>query len=409
MEKARGRGSVTIARKPHHTDGVGDVESCYAEGSRWSRMRSLLKLLATLLLVVAGSAQAASEPAGKLNCGADKFGPFLDFEFRFVTGAWFNLPVKQFVGTRFTLDLNIIVEPVNDTPGDPIIMEDFMRSPDVVPLGTKGAVRFGGAFSTGLGQYRMRWRIIDNRGRKCLGSRQFKVALSRGERTIEVTLAPGEIEDATTYLLRPEFPADRPHLRSPQRLKIFVSLDVLGRRRLPVRPRMTDLLPHFSALRQLVRSQEFNEFSIVVFSFEDQSVVARQDYSPTVDFPGLGNIVDELEPETVDFEDLYYGSELQFFTSMLLQELAGSKTPTAAVFIGHETKFGKEISSRALNRLRQLGASFAFLDVSYFVWRGVMGNFVRAMNGREYKLRKPSDLAKAVTAFEGQVRATKLQ
>ena len=172
---------------------------------------------------------------------------------------------------------------------------------------------------------------------------------------------------------------------------------------------MTDLLPHFSALRQLVRSQEFNEFSIVVFSFEDQSVVARQDYSPTVDFPGLGNIVDELEPETVDFEDLYYGSELQFFTSMLLQELAGSKTPTAAVFIGHETKFGKEISSRALNRLRQLGASFAFLDVSYFVWRGVMGNFVRAMNGREYKLRKPSDLAKAVTAFEGQVRATKLQ
>ena len=38
-----------------------------------------------------------------------------------------------------------------------------------------------------------------------------------------------------------------------------------------------------------------------------------------------------------------------------------------------------------------------------------MGNFIRAMDGREYKLRKPSDLAKAVTAFEAQARDSRMQ
>ena len=371
-------------------------------------MRSFPKLLAALVLVVGGSAQAANEPPGKLKCDADKFGPMLDFEFRFVTGAWFNLPVKQFVGTQFTLDLDVIVEPVNDTPGDPVILNDAMQSPGVVPEGLKGSFRFGGAFSTGLGQYLMRWRVVDNLGRKCLGERRFKVALSRGERTVEVTLEPGKIEDATTYLLRPEFPDDRPHLRSPERLKIFLSLDVLGRRRLPVRPGLANLLPHFSALRQLVRSQEFNEFSVVAFSFEDQTVVSRQDYGATIDFPGLGNVIDELDPATVDVRDLYYGSELQFFESMLLEELAGSETPAGVVFVGHEMKFGKEVRRRVLDRMRQLGIPFAFLDVSYLAWRGIMGNFIRAMDGREYKLRKPSDLAKAVTAFEAQARDSRM-
>ena len=100
-------------------------------------MRSFPKLLAALVLVIGGSAQAAPEPPGKLKCDADKFGPMLDFEFRFVTGVWFNLPVKQFVGTQFTLDLDVIVEPVNDTPGDPVILNDAMQSPGVVPRGSR--------------------------------------------------------------------------------------------------------------------------------------------------------------------------------------------------------------------------------------------------------------------------------
>jgi len=62
--------------------------------------------------------------------------------------------------------------------------------------------------------------------------------------------------------------------------------------------------------------------------------------------------------------------------------------------------FGKKLPRDAVRRLRALEAEFAFLDASRLAWVGVMGGLVRALEGKEYMLRRPADLAKALQGLE---------
>ena len=366
-------------------------------------MGSLLKLLVCLALAAAGPFQAAAADRDSLKCSASSIGPFLDFEFRFVAGAWFALPIKQFWGGQVRLDFVMEVEPVNGTPGKPIVIEHQLNGKERVPDGVRGDISFPSAVSVGLGQYRTRWRIRDSYGRSCEGAKQFKASLSRKERTVEVTLGPGEIVDTGMYIFRPQEQVERDDLNRPRRLKVFISLDVLGRRGRVVRTRMFHVMPHLAALRRLASSPSFNEFSVVVFSFEDQKVVARQGYEGTVDFESLRGVIGDLQPETVDFSDLARGSEMKFFESLLAEELLRSERPEAVVFLGQDLHFGKQLAAGLLNRFRDLGTLVSFWDSSRYAWRGAMGNFVRAMGGKERRVRQPSDLAQALAGFEARV------
>ncbi len=372
-------------------------------------MQCLLKLLVSSLVAAALPLAAVQDTPEKLDCIANSFPPYLDFEFRFVTGTWFQLPIKQFWGERVVLNLQVVIEPVNGTPGRPVRLRNSLKAREAVPDGVKGRMYFSSAYSIGPGQYHATWRIRDQNERSCQGSRRFKAALSRRDQAVDVTLAPGEIEDATVYLLRPEERIDRPHLQWPTRLKIFLSMDVLGRRGRAVKTRPLHVLPHFSALRQLARSPNFNQYSLVCFSFEDQTVLLRQDYDATINFTPLGEVIRRLQPDTVDIRQLGRGREMDFFEQMLAEELLRNEAPQAVVFVGQEMHFGKRLPERLLGRFRQLGAPFAFLDASRYVWRGAIGNFVRAMQGREYMLRRPSDLARAMQSFEDQVALSRAQ
>lgn len=365
-------------------------------------MRTPAKLLvaACLAVVGAGSAQPNAEPAPELKCSARFFKPFVDFEFKFVTGVYFGIKSKQFWDRKVTSNLEMIVEPIGGTPGTPARLADRMETSEVVPKGFKGELTASAAFALGPGKYRVSWRLTDDTGRTCSGSRELKAALSRGERSVELALPPGKIEDPSIYAFRDEPPIDRPFLRMSRKLKVLVSVDVTGRRRRPVRPSMSRLLPHFAALRQLVRTPHYNEFSLVVFSFEDQTVVARQEYDATIEFRQLSSIVDKLQPDTVDIEQLARGSEKRFFERMLIDELLGGERPDGVVFVGEDLNFGQRVSEHAVIRLRTLRVPFAFLDTSRYEWHGVLGNVVRAMSGKEFKLRHPADLAKALNQFE---------
>ena len=372
-------------------------------------MRTFVRLLVCVAVALAGIASGQSPPGGALRCKSAALRPALDFEFRFVAGHWFSLPVKQFWDREVDLRVVMEVEPINGTPGQMRRVAHRLQASQPIPPGVNGEFNFPSAVTLGLGEYRSKWRISDGDGRSCEGIKQFKAKLSRKERHIEVTLGPGEIVDTAMYLFRNDEAIARPHLRAPRRIKIFVNLDVLGRRGRVARTRLFHILPHIAALRQLGRSQSFNEFSVVAFSFEDQRVVSRQDYQPNVDFSPLSKMIQRLRPDTVDFRDLMRGSEMDFFRDMLAQELRLSEIPDGVVFIGHEMHFGKRLPPRFLEGYRGLGIPVAFLDGSRFAWHGAIGNFVRAMDGREFILRKPSDLAKAISAFEARVQALRPQ
>ena len=372
-------------------------------------MRSPAKLLLYGLLATSVTAGADGDIGSELRCRAVKIKPSLDFEYRFVMGYWFSVPVRQFWGGPVGMDLEIEVHPVNGTPGKSNWMDNRLQAEQAVPQGTRGDLHFSTGVSAGPGEYRIDWRIRDDSGRSCEGSDEFRAALSRSDRSVAPALQPGEIFDTRIYLFRPEEATPRPFLHSPRRLKVLVSLDVLGRRGRPVRPRLTHWLPLFAALRQLGRSTSFNEFSVVVFSFEDRKVLLRHDYRDVFDFPSLRGVVGGLEPETVDVSALMQGSEMRFFEELLSAELLGPEAPDSVVFLGREMSFGKRLHASSLERFRRTGATFAFFDASRYVWRGAIGNVVRAMDGKEYRLGRPADLAKALKGLEKQVLRARAQ
>ena len=372
-------------------------------------MRSCPIILLAPWLLAAAAAQPFPELASQLACGTENIKPFLDFEFRFVAGQVFFLPIKQFVGQSVALDLEVLVEPTGGTPGIPARLRKRMADPREIPLDAAGFINFSAAFSVGIGNYRANWRVSDDAGRSCQGQWDFKANQSRGNRNVDLALRPGQIVDPAIQVFRDEPSIERPHLPTPRRLKIFISLDVVGRRGRLVRTRLTHVLPHFSALRQLVRSLHFNQFALVVFSFEDRSVLVRQDYGETLDFKPLGDVVDRLQPATVDLRQLARGSELRFFERLLSDELVSSEKPDGVVFIGQDLSFGRRLQGEAIRQFRMLGTSAAFFDASRYAWRGVIGNFVRSMNGKEFRLHRPSDLARAVAGFERLVEKSRAQ
>ncbi len=367
------------------------------------KIRLLARLVLCGFLATVAMAQVADEVPADLRCRAGKVKPALDFEYRFVMGYTFSLPIKQFWGRPVGLDLEMEVEPINGTPGEPGWMDNRVETQQIVPSGLKGDMHFTNGVSVGLGEYRIHWKIRDDAGRTCQGSGDFRVALSRSHRAVTPALQPGEMVGTRMYLFRQEEAVSRPFLGVPRRLKVFVSMDVTVRRDRRVRPNLMHSLPLFAALRQLGRSSSFNEFSVVVFSFEDQKVLLRHDYQTVFDFPALRNVIGQLQPDTVDVQDLARGSEMQFFEELLVAELRQGEPPDGVVFVGREMNFGKRMRAGSLDLLRRTRATFAFFDASPWAWKGAIGNFIRAMMGKEYSLRTSTELAKALKGFESQV------
>ena len=382
-------------------------------------MGGLAKLLVFLVLAIGGIAHAAQESDNQLVCRAKIFRAQLDYEFRFHTNFEFIFPLKQFCDVPGEMDAEIRFQPVGDPVVEPAVLADRV----VWSLDTqdcrKGEMFLAHDVWTGVGQYRATWRFRDALGRSCQGSDEFAVSRSRKDRDIDLNLPPGTLVDTPIDLFRPEPRTERPEVASPHRLKVFINLDVLTspttiravvhgglrwKRATLVRTRAMHLRPHLAVLRQLAHSEWFNEFSIVVFSFEEQVVLARQDYRDEVDFSLLGKFIDDLSPYTVKLGQLARGSEMSFFGSLLATELLADSSPDAVVFIGHDIEdvlYGKRISDRVLDRLDGLGAAFTFMNTGRLSpWRGTMGSLVRALGGTVKNLRKPSEVLKVVDAFE---------
>lgn len=359
-------------------------------------------IAATLLFVVVGEGWAVEGPP-PLKCSSQNFGPFLDFEFRFFSGGQIGLPIKHYRGRQPSFKMLLTVTPVEGTPGEAAELFDEFAIKQKIPDDAKGEMVLSPSFSIGEGRYAVEWKLEDDSGQTCTGAWKIKAALARGQKVVALALKPGEIVESGVYLFRPEAPVARPHLKSPKRLKIFVSMDIRSRRGRSARPSLWRLHPHFSTVRQLSRSQGFNEFSLVFFSFEDQKILYRQDYQRSVNFAPMRKIIGNLNPQTVDINQLGNGREMDFFESLLSDELLIGDAPDAVVFVGQETHFGTQTSEFMQGRLRQTEAAFAFLDTSRYEWRGAMGNVVRAVNGKEYKLRQPTDLSKALDSIEREL------
>ena len=361
------------------------------------------KILVFLALATGGIGYAAPKEDSQLICRFKMFPPELAVEFNFHVRSEFRFPLKQFCDAPIGMQAEIRFEPVNHTSGMPSEWSHAVRwTPDERDCRKGNAILSYGVW-TGIGQYRAAWQFRDMLGRSCQGSHEFKVALSRSDREVAMSLPPGTILNTPIDLFHPEPGVDCSHLTDPRHVKVFINTDVMTRDGLLVETGAANLRPHLAALRRLARSEIFNRYSLVAFSFEEQGIVARQDFGDTIDFPRLGESIVDRNLESLG-SHLARRSSMSFLTSLISLELLEGDLPDAMVFIGHDADViphGTRFSDFVINRLHSIDAVFTFIRADqYSPFRGVIGTLVHQMKGVEYTLREPKDIETAVDALE---------
>ena len=210
----------------------------------------------------------------------------------------------------------------------------------------------------------------------------------------KTTARPGEVAPSTIYLFRREPPSeenpDGPNLR----IKVLLNLDSGSRRRVTIRPWQYGAM--LSTLRLLARRPDTYQFSVVAYSFEDQSVLYRQALSNQINFQALGRAIKKLSPGTVEYADLGKGKETNFFGQLLYDELTNDGTLDALVFLGHDPFTGKRVAQEFVRSLNKGGYPVFYLNSSRHPWRGIVGQAVRTLGGKAYSVRRPSELSSAL-------------
>ena len=365
-------------------------------------MRVLLPVVA-LLLASPLSAQLVDvpEPADSgvrepdnIDCKAYIGRPALDFEFRFFAPYSVALPVRQLAGPARRLGLTVRVTPLSMEDAEPVSFSadiELNEIPDTV----RGNIEHNASFVVGPGRYGVEWELRDTLGNNCLLRWEIEAKPRRSERDVRFSMAPGEVGDSRIFLFRPEEVRFDEQAGRPLRIKVFLNFDAWRRRR-AAGVRLFEFLPRIGALRALSRHPRIGNLSMVVYSFQEQKVLHRHDLQDRFDFPELREAIDELSPALVAFEQLGKYKQRDFFTQMLLDELPGEEPVDAYIFVGPDAEYGRKPQAERLAEIGELGAPVFGLVSSRAAWKGLVGNAVKAFDGRLYRYSGPQQLSEAL-------------
>ena len=337
---------------------------------------------------------------GEIRCKARAFKPFLGFEFRFLSGYFIEIPIRDLAGPPNEVVISVTVRPVSVEGSEAVSFDREFRT-RALPA-RRGTVEMSGSLALGEGKYDVQWQLRDRFGRFCSKSWTIEAKLSKKDRGVPLVLGRGEVAPSVVFLFRDEKsvrggPADK-----KLRIKLLVSMDV--RRRRQVTMRLWQYSRLVAILRSLSRNPSLVAFSLVAFSLEDQQILYQQDYSDSIDFPALGEGLGGLTPATVTFEQLGKTKEQEFLGNLLSEEVGGDKEADAYVFVGSDIRIGKKIPKETLAPLTNPGAPVFYLNSTRHPWRGMLGNAVKTLKGTEYKIRQPREVSNAVEKMVGSIR-----
>ena len=333
-------------------------------------------------------------PNREIACQVRNFSPFLGFEFRFLTGYMAKVPLREIYGPANRFLLRVAVTPIWPETAEGVYFSRIFATEEISG-GQRGAMQFNGSSATGEGVYDVAWHLQDEFGRFCITRWQIHAKLSKKDRTVDLTLSPGEIAPSLVYLFRKESMVPPDPIGKMLRIKFLVSMDVRGGRRVTLP--LWRYAPVISILRVMTRHPELAEFSLLAFSLDDQQVLFEQDYSDVIDFEGLGKTLEQLTPGTVAVKELGRRKEQDFFSLLLERELKGDEDCDALIFVGWDLGIGKKVRNAVLEKLELNKIPlFFFNPAAPRGWKGLLGNTVKALGGTQYKIRRPRDLTNAM-------------
>ena len=352
----------------------------------------------------------SNEARKDLPCTVTPVKPALGFDLRFHAGYAVSIPLRELAGegNQLTMIFRIIPE---SQPDEPILLSQRMSVPNIEE-DAKGDATLQGAFDVGEGKYHIDWMMRDRSEHVCSSNWDIQAALPPRDKEMPLNIGPNVIEAADTEPFRQEPPVEHAPEGAPLNIKVMVNFGPQNTYSAALQPIDTNAL--VSILRNVAREPRIGKFSVVAFNMQEQRVIYRQDASPQIDFPALGDALHSVNLGTVDFKRLgQKHADSEFLTNLIRREMKdGQETPDAVIIAGPKVMLDDSLPQEPLKQIADV--SFPVFYMNYNVnpqgipWRDAIGVAVKHLKGAEFTISRPRDLFVVWTEIMGRIVKSKL-
>jgi len=348
------------------------------------------------------------ERRAALPCTVSPITPALGFDLKFHSGYEVSVPLRELAGEENLLTILFRVT-YQGRKNEPVMFSHRIRVPAIAE-DAKGEAYFQGNFDLGEGVYHVDWLMRDRTERVCSDNWDVEAALPPKEKTIEVALAPGEIQSSDAEPFKEEPPVSRVQDSPPLNVKVLINFAPQDSRSATLQPLDTAAL--VSILRSIAREPRIGKFSVVAFNLQEQKVIARQDGAERIDFPALGKALESLKLGTVDLRRLSdKHGDTQFLGDLIKRELGEAPQPDALIFAGPKALLDENVPEDTLKSIGEVNYPVFYMNYNREAqrtpWRDSIGHAVKFLKGYEYTISRPKDLWFAVTEMVSRIVKSK--
>jgi hypothetical protein len=362
-------------------------------------------------LFTSDAAILESDEARKdLPCTVTPIKPALGFDLRFHAGYAVTVPLRELAGEGNQLTMIFRITP-EAQPDEPVLLSQRMSVPNIEE-DAKGEATLQGAFDVGDGKYHVDWLMRDRSEHVCSSNWDIQAALPPKDREMPLNIGPNVVEAADSEPFKQEPPIERVPQGAPLNVKVMVNFGPQNAYSAALQP--IDTFALVSILRNVAREPRIGKLSVVAFNMQEQRIIYRQDASPQIDFPALGEALHSVSLGTVDFRRLgQKHADSEFLTNLITHEMKdGQEAPDAVIIAGPKVMLDDSLPPEPLKQIGDV--SFPVFYMNYNAnpqavpWRDAIGVAVKHLKGAEFTISRPRDLFFVWTEIMGRIVKSKL-
>jgi hypothetical protein len=362
-------------------------------------------------LFTSDAAILESDEARKdLPCTVTPIKPALGFDLRFHAGYAVTIPLRELAGEGNQLTMIFRIAP-EAQPDEPVLLSQRMSVPNIEE-DAKGEATLQGAFDVGEGKYHVDWLMRDRSEHVCSSNWDIQAALPPKDREMPLNIGPNVVEAAESEPFKQEPPIEHVPQGAPLNVKVMVNFGPQNAYSAALQP--IDTFALVSILRNVAREPRIGKLSVVAFNMQEQRIIYRQDASPQIDFPALGEALHSVSLGTVDFRRLgQKHADSEFLTNLITHEMKdGQEAPDAVIIAGPKVMLDDSLPPEPLKQIGDV--SFPVFYMNYNAnpqavpWRDAIGVAVKHLKGAEFTISRPRDLFFVWTEIMGRIVKSKL-
>ncbi|HYZ86676.1 MAG TPA: acetyltransferase, partial [Bryobacteraceae bacterium] len=289
----------------------------------------------------------AGEARKDLPCSVEKPKPIMGFDLKFHAGYEVIVPLRELAGGENLLTILFRVTNRDDKQSSPVYFVQHVRVPSIEE-DAKGDAFLQGSFDLGEGHYQIDWLMRDRSERVCSDFWEMEAVLPPKDKQIAMAIQPGAVYASDKEQFRDEPPVARIQEQPSLSVKMLVNFAPQNMRSATLQPLDTAAL--VSILRHISREPRIGKFSVVAFNLQEQKVLYRSDNAERIDFPALGQSLNQLSLGTVDLHRLgNRHGETEFLSNLLRTEVAEAKEGADAIVLaGPKAMLDENVPSETL-------------------------------------------------------------